>query len=256
MIKFVLISPLQVKYIGGDEIIWLEEKPNSDESNIPLLLWRGDENNSATVATVFGIYVEEFINLQDKEKLMIQVKNMEDESSLETLMVDLTLPKDEKLARKSHGQSGAGSDFLCTYCDASRKSVAEPPYSGAREVTLTSALLTEAGRYCNINPGKKTQQELVKHSFGVKEHPITSTEPSQEVPDALHLDINCSIHLVTIACRIYLYGGQTNRAFQYEKSELEKKDILRAEEKYFTKLREGIATLPEITQFPGNKYDD
>ena len=49
---------------------------------------------------------------------------------------------------------------------------------------------------------KKSQDQIVKFSYGVKEMPITSTEPSQEVPDALHLDINVTQHLVefTVEC--------------------------------------------------------
>ena len=93
---------------------------------------------------------------------------------------------------------------------------------------------------------------MVKHSFGVKEMPLTSTEPAQEVPDALHLDINVSQHLITIACRIYHYGGKINPSFQYSKTDLHKKDIERSESKYFNKLREQITSLPEVTQFPGN----
>ena len=234
------------------DIIWREEKPNSDETNIPILLWRGDENNSSTVALAFGIYDKEFHRLQERENLKIMVQGTDVEERFETVLVDLTLPKDEKLARKSHGQAGSGSDYLCTYCDASRKSVSNPPYSGAKEVTLTATLLSEAARYCNLNPGRKSQAELVKHSFGVKEMPLTSTEPSQEIPDALHLDINVSHHLHTIAARIFHYGGQENPIFRYEKTELEKKAIESSEEKYYTKLREKIATLPELTQFPGN----
>ena len=167
-------------------------------------------------------------------------------------MINLDLPKDEKLARKSHGQAGAGSDFLCTYCDASRSTVANPPYFGSKEVNLTANLLLEAAIYCNLNPSKKSQAEVAKHSFGVKELPLTSTEPSQEPPDSLHLDINVSQHLITIAIRIYHFGSKKNPTFHYEKTELLKKDLEKSEAKYFTKLRERIVTLPELTQFPGN----
>ena len=50
---------------------------------------------------------------------------------------------------------------------------------------------------------------------------------------------------------MYLYGGQENAKFQYEKTEGEKKAIEIGEEKYFTILREDLTTLPELTQFPG-----
>ena len=150
-------------------------------SNIPLLLWRGDENNTATCALAFGLYDKEFRDLQDLVNLKILVKNSDSENILETVIVYLELPKDEKLARKSHGQAGAGSDFLCTYCDASRTKVTQPPYSAAKEVNLTSRLFHEAATNCNLNPGKKSQEALDKHSFSVKEMPITSTEPSLEL---------------------------------------------------------------------------
>ena len=170
----------------------------------------------------------------------------------ERISINLDYPKDEKLARKCHGQAASGSDYLCTYCDASRRTISEPPYIGDKNVNLTSTLLSEAARYCNLNPGKKSQEVIVKHSYGIKEQPITSTEPKDEIPDALHLDINVTTHLITIAVRIYHYGGREGAKFQYEKSEAEKKGIERSEAKYFTKLRERITTLPELTQFPGN----
>ena len=238
----------------GEEIksfLWREEKPNSDQSNIPLLLWRGDENNLATLAWAFGLYDREFRNLQSMHNLKVFVSG-EHGDLWETISINLDLPKDEKLARKSHGQAGAGSDFLCTYCDSSRKTVSEPPYSGDKGVNLTSTLLSEASRYCNLNPGKKSQEQVAKHSFGTKDIPITSTEPLLEIPDALHLDINVTTHLITIACRIYHYGGKENAKFQYEKVEAEKRDIEMSDERCFSKLRERITTLPELTQFPGN----
>ena len=234
------------------DLIWREAKPNSNDSNIPLLLWRGDENNQATLALAFGLYDQEFKKLQHEKNLKVLVEKSDTENLLETVIVNLDLPKDDKLARKAHGQAGSGSDFLCTYCDASRKSVSKPPYSGDKEVTLTSTLLSEAARYCNLNPGKKSQADVVKHSFGMKETPITSTEPSQETPDPLHLDINVSQHLITIGSRIYHFGSEENPTFQYEKTELHKKAIERSEAKYFSILREKITTLPELTQFPGN----
>ena len=65
-------------------------------------------------------------------------------------------------------------------------------------MNLTSRLFHEAATNCNLNPGKKSQEALDKHSFSVKEMPITSTEPSLEPPDSLNLDINVSHHLITI----------------------------------------------------------
>ena len=234
------------------EIIWREDKPNSDESNIPLLLWRGDENNSATLSLAFGKFDKEIVKLSTEENIAIQVDTGNGDRVTETVAVDLTLPKDEKLSRKVYGLAGSGSDYLCTYCDESRATIKEPPYSGAKPVTLTSNLLNEAARYGNINPARVSQAVLVKQTLGVKEMPLTSTDPEREIPDTLHLDINVVQHLVCIACRIYHYGFAENPVFRYEKTELEKKDIEKSEEKYYSKLREKITTLPELTQFPGN----
>jgi hypothetical protein len=233
-------------------VVWREAKPNSDKTNIPVLLWRADENNTASVALAFGLYNEEFKNLNEKENLKIRVKDEDSESRMETVLVHLDFPKDEKLARKVHGLAAAGSDYLCTYCEASRKAVSDPPYSGSARVTLTSTLLAEASYYCNLNPGKKSQEQIVKQSHGVKGTPITSVEPEQAVPDALHLDLNVTHHLITIACRIYHFGGQKKPTFQYNKTELLKKDLEKSEAKYYSKLREQITSLPELTQFPGN----
>ena len=148
--------------------------------------------------------------------------------------------------------AGSGSDYICTYCDASRSNIQDPPYFGSKDVTLTSSLLEEASYYCNLNPGKKSQAQVVKHSFGTKDSPLTFTEPEQEVPDALHLDLNVTPHLITIACRIFLFGGQENAIFQYNKTENQKKAMDMSSEKYFRKLREKITSLPSLTQYPGN----
>lgn len=45
---------------------WKEKKPNSNNTNVPLLLWRGDENNSATLSLAFGLYDEEFKNIENE----------------------------------------------------------------------------------------------------------------------------------------------------------------------------------------------
>ena len=54
----------QVIYLENDEepkqIIWREDKPNSDVSNIPLLLWRADENNTASCSLAFGLFNKGF----------------------------------------------------------------------------------------------------------------------------------------------------------------------------------------------------
>ena len=60
--------------------------------------------------------------------MKVKVNKNDTETLMETVIVELELPKDEKLARNCHGQAGSGSDFLCTYCDASRKTVSKPPY--------------------------------------------------------------------------------------------------------------------------------
>ena len=69
------------------------------------MLWRGDENNTATLALAFGLYDKEFLGLQHAENLKIQVHANDNETLMETVIVDLVFPKDEKLARKTHGQA-------------------------------------------------------------------------------------------------------------------------------------------------------
>ena len=68
-------------------MVWREAKPNSDKTNIPVLLWRADENNTASVALAFGLYNEEFKNLNEKENLKIRVKDEDSESRMETVLV-------------------------------------------------------------------------------------------------------------------------------------------------------------------------
>ena len=55
--------------------LWREDKPNSDKSNIPLLLWRGDENNQATLAWAFGLYDREFKSLSNLHDLCVFVRS-------------------------------------------------------------------------------------------------------------------------------------------------------------------------------------
>ena len=52
---------------------WREEKPNSNNTNPPLLLWRGDENNDATISLAFGVYDQEFTDLKE-EYMKIEVE--------------------------------------------------------------------------------------------------------------------------------------------------------------------------------------
>ena len=228
---------------------WKEKKPNSNNTNVPLLLWRGDENNSATIALAFGLYEEEFKNIEN-EVLEIKVKSVDGDERFAKIEVELDFPKDEKLARKSSGLAGSGSEYLCTYCSASRNTVMNPPHTGNAPVTLTNNLLREACHYCQLNPSKKSQSQLSKISLGTKEMPLCSTEAVQETPDALHLDINVTKQLVTIACRL-LHHKRTGQPLTYIKSDGDKKEMESSEALYHNKLRERIATLPELTQNPG-----
>ena len=67
------------------------------------MLWRGDENNTATIALALGLYDQEFKNLQEKEDLKIKVPSSNPEvSTRETVSFHLDFPKDEKLARLVH----------------------------------------------------------------------------------------------------------------------------------------------------------
>ena len=88
---------------------WKEKKPNSNNTNVPLLLWRGDENNSATIALAFGLYEEEFKNIEN-EVLEIKVKSVDGDERFAKIEVEMDFPKDEKLARKSSGLAGSGSE--------------------------------------------------------------------------------------------------------------------------------------------------
>ena len=87
-----------------------------------------------------------------------------------------------------------------------------------------------------MNPGNKSQTQLSKISNGDKDIPICSTEPRDEKPDCLHLDINVTKHLITVASRIYHHkcSGQPLKDI---KSELDKKEIESSEAKYHEFLR-------------------
>ena len=56
---------------------WRESLPNSNYTNIPLLIWRGDENNSSTLALAFGLYEDEFKELQKDHVIEVKVKDSE-----------------------------------------------------------------------------------------------------------------------------------------------------------------------------------
>ena len=229
---------------------WREKLPNSNNTNPPILLWRGDENSSATTSLAFGIYDEEFTELHNEHTLEVDVKDTTGESIKVKFDVDLDYPKDEKLSRKHAGLAASGSDNLCTYCNQSRKTVKDPPHSGDNPVTLTNTLLREASNYCQLNPDQKSQEQISKISFGVKEVPLSSTEPNDERPDALHLDINVTKQLVNIAARLY-HHKVSGQPLKYEKAGIDKKEMESNEALYYQILREKISTLPELTQCPG-----
>ena len=230
---------------------WREKLPNSNNTNVPLLLWRADENNTATVTLAFGLYKEEFNDMEKKELIEIKMRAADGKDVYDKFEVNLDFPKDEKLARKTSGLAGSGSQYLCTYCDANRNTVMDPPYSGDAKVSLTNNLLMEAAHYCQLNPDKRSQAELSKISLGTKHMPICSTDPVKEKPDALHLDINVTKQLVTIANRLF-HHKRTGQPLKYNKTEVDKTEMNSSEALYHKKLRERIATLPEITQNPGN----
>ena len=131
---------------------------------------------------------------------MITVSNDKNEPLEELIEIEAVFPKDEKLAHKAHGKAAAGSSYLCTYCDETRSSVVEPPFPGSLPVTTTNKLEEEASYYLTLNPDKKSQDTLSKHSLGMKDKPLVQTDPEEEPPDPLHLDLNISSHLITIAC--------------------------------------------------------
>ena len=101
-----------------------------------------------------------------------------------------------------------------------------------------------------LNPGKKSQETISKYSHGIRSEPFVSSQPFKHPPDSLHLDINITTHLATIATRIYHFADSQN--YIYEKRDSMRKEIEGSEEKFFTELRKSITTLPEITSFPGN----
>ena len=80
--------------------------------------------------------------------------------------------------------------------------------------------------------------------------PLCSTEAVQETPDALHLDNNVKKQLVTIACRL-LHHKRSGQPLTYIQSDGDKKEMVSSEALYHNKLRERLATLPELTQNPG-----
>ena len=88
--------------------------------------------------------------------------------------------------------------------------------------------------------------------------PLTSTEPCNEKPDCLHLDINITKHLITVASRLY-HNGRTGQPIVYAKSEADRKELESSEAKYHEILRGHITTLPEFSQNPVNfarKFND
>ena len=231
---------------------WREKLPNSNNTNPPILLWRGDENCNSTIALAFGIYEDEFKEISDRV-FEVEVKNSNEEPIQVRFDVDLDFPKDEKLSRKHAGLAGSGSDHLCTYCSQSRKNVKDPPFSGSNPVTLTNTLLREASHYCQLNPSRKSQEQISKVALGVKDAPLSSTEPKDERPDALHLDINVTNHLVKIASRLF-HHKVSGQPLKYEKAGIDKNEMESNEALYFKFLRQKIATLPELTQCPDNFF--
>jgi hypothetical protein len=203
---------------------WREKLPNSNNTNVPFVLLRGDENNDATVALSMELYSEELSELDNNEVLEVEVKDTNGDIKHDKFKLDLDYPKDEKLSRKCAGLAGSGSEFLCTYCSESRKTCKIPPYVGDAEVSLSNTLLKETAQYCQLNPSKKSQELLSKVAIGVKEKPMCSTELFKERPDCLHLDINVTTQLTTIAARLF-YHGETGQPLKYEKTEADRREM-------------------------------
>ena len=97
-----------------------EDIPNSNFTNVPLVLFRGDENNEATLSLVCGLYDEEFEKLGKHEDLDVKVETTDGLKKFVRVEIDIDFPKDEKLSRKVSGLAESGSEFLCTYCSSSR----------------------------------------------------------------------------------------------------------------------------------------
>ena len=83
-------------------------------------------------------------------------------------------PKDEKLSRNGHSRAGAGSTFPCT---VTKTEASNPPFSGSGKITLTNNLEREVGEYITQNPGKMSQEKILKISLGQKRVPLTTAEP-------------------------------------------------------------------------------
>ena len=176
---------------------WREPLPNSNNTNVPLVLVRGDENNEATVGLCLGLYESEFKDLDNNETLEVEVKGSDGNLRSDKFQVDIDYPKDEKLARKTSGLAGSGSDYLCTYCSSRRTTCMDTPPAGDSKVTLTNTLLRETAQYCLKNPSKKSQEQIASVARGVKVKPVCCTEPCSERPDALHLGNTSNIHCST-----------------------------------------------------------
>ena len=249
--------------------LFKETNPNSGEANNIVLLWKADENNFSTLSLALSLYDKECDLMKecvyevttnvsvDDEELNENVDmnhNVEDNVSFikQKIKIIVDKPKDEKLSRNAHNRAGAGSTFPCTYCTVTKTEASNPPFSGAGRITLTNKLEREAGEYITQNPGKLSQEKILKISLGQKGVPLTTAEPCQEPPDVLHEDINIVHPLFIIGSRILHFGNEPYPVYTYVKKKDQKLVLEQSESVYMNKLLRFCPTIPEITQMPGN----
>ncbi|XP_078608410.1 LOW QUALITY PROTEIN: V(D)J recombination-activating protein 1-like [Branchiostoma floridae x Branchiostoma japonicum] len=180
------ILKCSVMHNGEEVTIFEEPKPNSVQSNRPIVECIGDENDASTVNVCIGPVERERLVMKDKVMRVHITENIKRAHSLtfSNSMID------EKWDRSHGGLAGAGSRFLCTLCDAVRDESLQKADSYC--ITRTLSNITETAAILRTNPNKLSDAALSQQAHGVKCdcESLLTTEPWEWGIDATHADIN------------------------------------------------------------------
>ncbi|XP_072033188.1 V(D)J recombination-activating protein 1-like [Amphiura filiformis] len=160
---------------GSEHLVFEETAPGSEKCCRPILVARADES-SPDVALIIQPIMQEISNIQQsKMHLNERVFSFDMKGTM----------YDEKRVRTVQGFGGAGSDYLCTLCDATRADAAANPLGSK----ITRTYDVNKARYTDrkYNPEKMSTNALYKNVLGQTGEPQVNLTP---MIDSTHMNIN------------------------------------------------------------------
>ena len=174
--------------------VFTEDEPNSVRTNRPYLEAIADENDRPSSVILVQPMEREREYLKDK----IMVVKSETQSRRFTISFFNSMI-DEKLDRADSGLQGAGSNYICTLCEATKHTAISQ--LGSFCVTRTYESTKQIAEYIERNPDHLSDKELNKLSKGVKSMPLLTSDGIKKCLDATHADINLARFFKNLLCR-------------------------------------------------------